>query len=235
MPSCDVKHGGSVLSGAIKEVTSACLNYLNMRHSFKTDSSENALATTLTVISLLSLPINSECRNWQLHSFEMEMTCSGCAEQVKRVLNRLDDSGKIKNIFFEMNQNKVTVHSSLSKDVLLTALQKTGKNLKLCDISFETIRHILKKISMFQDFLFGLQNIVKLKAQGILYMTVHDEPTSRPLVSVNSDGTSFLFLRSVPTIVVFWLTDLPLHSASMLVGLPQQSNNVPIANNSSKG
>ncbi|OUC41164.1 hypothetical protein D917_03594 [Trichinella nativa] len=75
----------------------------------------------------------------------MEMTCSGCAEQVKRVLNRLDDSGwqfynssangnilyfdlgKIKNIFFEMNQNKVTVHSSLSKDVLLTALQKTGK------------------------------------------------------------------------------------------------------------
>ncbi|KAL1229442.1 Copper transport protein [Trichinella spiralis] len=62
-----------------------------------------------------------------LHSFEMEMTCSGCAEQVKRVLNRLDDSGKIKNIFFEMNQNKVTVHSSLSKDVLLTALQKTGK------------------------------------------------------------------------------------------------------------
>ncbi|KRZ71515.1 Copper transport protein ATX1 [Trichinella papuae] len=58
----------------------------------------------------------------------MEMTCSGCAEQVKRVLNRLDDSGKIKNISFEMNQNKVTVQSSLSKDVLLTALQKTGKN-----------------------------------------------------------------------------------------------------------
>ncbi|KRX13061.1 hypothetical protein T07_5383 [Trichinella nelsoni] len=37
------------------------------------------------------------------------------------------------------------------------------RGLKLCDISFETIRHILKKISMFQDFLFGLQNIVNSK------------------------------------------------------------------------
>ncbi|KRY07836.1 Copper transport protein ATOX1 [Trichinella patagoniensis] len=141
MPSCNVvKHGGSVLSGAIKEVTSACLNYLNMRHSFETDSSENALATTLTInkyVCLVCLLIqhvgigNLFALIVKLHSFEMEMTCSGCAEQVKRVLNRLDDSGKIKNIFFEMNQNKVTVHSSLSKDVLLTALQKTGKNKPL--------------------------------------------------------------------------------------------------------
>ncbi|KRZ48772.1 Deoxyribonuclease-2-alpha [Trichinella nativa] len=33
----------------------------------------------------------------------------------------------------------------------------------LCNISFETIRYVLKKIAMFQEFLFGLQNIVKLK------------------------------------------------------------------------
>ncbi|KRX26360.1 Copper transport protein ATOX1 [Trichinella nelsoni] len=101
----------------------------------------------------LRLPVNSTCRNWQLHSFEMEMTCSGCAEQVKRVLNRLDDSGKIKNIFFEMNQNKVTVHSSLSKDVLLTALQKTGKkcscfeiknnNCSICHYVYYNIRNAI--------------------------------------------------------------------------------------------
>ncbi|KRY59092.1 hypothetical protein T03_7845, partial [Trichinella britovi] len=29
----------------------------------------------------------------------------------------------------------------------------------------------------------------------------NDEPTSRPMASVNSDGTSVLFLRNVPTIV----------------------------------
>ncbi|XP_003368327.1 conserved hypothetical protein [Trichinella spiralis] len=34
---------------------------------------------------------------------------------------------------------------------------------KLCDISFETIRHILIKAERFQEFLFGLQNIVNIK------------------------------------------------------------------------
>ncbi|KRZ01673.1 hypothetical protein T11_10624 [Trichinella zimbabwensis] len=37
--SCDVvKHGGGVLSEAIKDATSACRNYLNPRHSLETDS-----------------------------------------------------------------------------------------------------------------------------------------------------------------------------------------------------
>ncbi|XP_003366107.1 conserved hypothetical protein [Trichinella spiralis] len=35
--------------------------------------------------------------------------------------------------------------------------------MKLCDISFETIRHILIKAERFQEFLFGLQNIVNIK------------------------------------------------------------------------
>ncbi|KRX19907.1 hypothetical protein T07_5151 [Trichinella nelsoni] len=34
---------------------------------------------------------------------------------------------------------------------------------KLCGIFFETIRHILIKTARFQEFLFGLQNIVNLK------------------------------------------------------------------------
>ncbi|XP_003369133.1 conserved domain protein [Trichinella spiralis] len=132
---------------------------------------KNSDSQAINTESKLSLPVNSTCRNWQLHSFEMEMTCSGCAEQVKRVLNRLDDSGwqfynsyangnilyfdlgKIKNIFFEMNQNKVTVHSSLSKDVLLTALQKTGKkcscfeiknnNCSICHCVYYNIRNAI--------------------------------------------------------------------------------------------
>ncbi|XP_054754829.1 copper transport protein ATOX1-like [Lytechinus pictus] len=60
----------------------------------------------------------------QKYEFTVEMTCGGCEGAVKRVLGRLEG---VDNFEINLEQKKVYVSTSLSSDVVLEALKKTGK------------------------------------------------------------------------------------------------------------
>lgn len=64
----------------------------------------------------------------QTYEFKMAMTCEGCAGAAKRVLGKLGD--KVTNVETSVENQKVTVTSSLTSDELLAELQKTGKEVK---------------------------------------------------------------------------------------------------------
>ncbi|CAB3401462.1 unnamed protein product [Caenorhabditis bovis] len=62
--------------------------------------------------------------------FEMGMTCSGCANAARKVLGKLgEDKLKIDDINVETKM--ITVTTELTADVVLEALKKTGKEVKL--------------------------------------------------------------------------------------------------------
>ncbi|XP_070554172.1 copper transport protein ATOX1-like [Ptychodera flava] len=58
------------------------------------------------------------------HEFQVEMTCEGCSGAVNRVLKKLDG---VDDIQIDMEAQKVYVASTLSADVLLETIKKTGK------------------------------------------------------------------------------------------------------------
>ncbi|CAL1537931.1 unnamed protein product [Lymnaea stagnalis] len=60
----------------------------------------------------------------QKYLFKMEMTCDGCANAAKRVLGKLPE---VKSVETSLEAQTVTVVSTLSSDVLLESLKKTGK------------------------------------------------------------------------------------------------------------
>lgn len=54
------------------------------------------------------------------------MTCEGCSGAVERVLNRLKGQG-VNEVTISLPEQKVLVTSSLSANVLLEVIKKTGK------------------------------------------------------------------------------------------------------------
>ncbi|KAF7633070.1 HMA domain-containing protein [Meloidogyne graminicola] len=58
------------------------------------------------------------------------MTCSGCSNQVQRVLGKLGD--KVSNVQIDLSSKQVQIESDdLSSEELLEILKKTGKEVKL--------------------------------------------------------------------------------------------------------
>ncbi|KAB7507255.1 Copper transport protein ATOX1 [Armadillidium nasatum] len=64
----------------------------------------------------------------QVHVFTVEMTCEGCSNAVKRVLDKLGD--QVTDVDINLNEKSVHVTSSLSSDEILEKLKKTGKEVK---------------------------------------------------------------------------------------------------------
>ncbi|XP_067648257.1 copper transport protein ATOX1 [Eurosta solidaginis] len=60
-----------------------------------------------------------------VHEFKVEMTCSGCANSVERVLNKLGD--KVEKVSIDLDSKTVLVTSTLTSDELLETIKKTGK------------------------------------------------------------------------------------------------------------
>ncbi|XP_063340925.1 copper transport protein ATOX1 isoform X1 [Pelmatolapia mariae] len=60
------------------------------------------------------------------HEFEVAMTCEGCSGAITRILNKMGD------VKFEIDLPKklVWIESDKDVDVLMTALQKSGKEVK---------------------------------------------------------------------------------------------------------
>ncbi|XP_021712632.1 LOW QUALITY PROTEIN: copper transport protein ATOX1-like [Aedes aegypti] len=59
------------------------------------------------------------------HEFKVEMTCTGCAGAVERVLGKLKE--KVEKVDIDLENKKVFVTSTLSSDELLETIKKTGK------------------------------------------------------------------------------------------------------------
>lgn len=64
----------------------------------------------------------------QTYKFEIEMTCEGCANAVKRVLSQLGDS--ISYVNTDISSNTVTVTTALSEKEVLDQIRKTSKPVK---------------------------------------------------------------------------------------------------------
>ncbi|XP_052793411.1 copper transport protein ATOX1-like [Mya arenaria] len=65
----------------------------------------------------------------QKYVFDMEMTCGGCTNAARKVLEKIGVNKD--DIDANLDAKTVTVTSTLSSDELLAALQKTGKNITL--------------------------------------------------------------------------------------------------------
>lgn len=73
-----------------------------------------------------SINLYYTCHHFQTHIFNVEMTCEGCSGAVERVLNRLKGQG-VNEVTISLSEQKVLVTSSLSADLLLEVIKKTGK------------------------------------------------------------------------------------------------------------
>uniref|UniRef100_A0AC35F8J5 HMA domain-containing protein n=1 Tax=Panagrolaimus sp. PS1159 TaxID=55785 RepID=A0AC35F8J5_9BILA len=63
------------------------------------------------------------------YTFNMVMTCEGCAGAAKRVLGKLGD--KVLNVETDVSSQTVRVTTDLSSEEILTTLKKTGKEVSL--------------------------------------------------------------------------------------------------------
>ncbi|VDO99690.1 unnamed protein product [Heligmosomoides polygyrus] len=63
------------------------------------------------------------------YTFEMAMTCEGCANAARRVLGKLGD-GKVTIDKIDVQTKQVVVSTDLTADDVLEALKKTGKEVK---------------------------------------------------------------------------------------------------------
>ncbi|KAL5967804.1 Metal homeostasi factor ATX1 [Taenia solium] len=59
------------------------------------------------------------------YNFEVEMTCEGCANAVKRVLSKLGSD--VSSVHTDVDKNTVTVTSTLPEKTILETLLKTSK------------------------------------------------------------------------------------------------------------
>ncbi|XGW16860.1 hypothetical protein V3C99_001920, partial [Haemonchus contortus] len=62
------------------------------------------------------------------YTFEMAMTCDGCANAARRVLGKLGDKVSIDEVNVE--KKKVVVTTDLPASEILETLKKTGKEIK---------------------------------------------------------------------------------------------------------
>ncbi|XP_003490668.1 copper transport protein ATOX1 homolog [Bombus vosnesenskii] len=67
----------------------------------------------------------------QVHEFNVEMTCEGCATAVTNVLNKKEG---INNVQVDLQGNKVSVTSALPSDEILQVIKKTGKSCQFLGI-----------------------------------------------------------------------------------------------------
>ncbi|OMH80924.1 Metal homeostasis factor ATX1 [Zancudomyces culisetae] len=58
------------------------------------------------------------------YKYKVKMTCSGCSGAVNRVLSRLP---QVHNIDIDMENQIVTVKTTLSKEEIFQVISKTGK------------------------------------------------------------------------------------------------------------
>ncbi|PIO65182.1 heavy metal-associated domain protein, partial [Teladorsagia circumcincta] len=62
------------------------------------------------------------------YTFEMAMTCDGCANAARRVLGKLGDKVTVDKI--DVGTKQVVVTTDLPASDILEALKKTGKEIK---------------------------------------------------------------------------------------------------------
>ncbi|PVU91106.1 hypothetical protein BB559_004297 [Furculomyces boomerangus] len=62
------------------------------------------------------------------YKFKVAMTCSGCSGAVQRVLGKLEE---VKNVDIDMENQLVTVVTSLSQDKIFETISKTGKKTEI--------------------------------------------------------------------------------------------------------
>ncbi|EJD74060.1 hypothetical protein LOAG_18571 [Loa loa] len=62
------------------------------------------------------------------YTFELSMTCDGCANAVRKVLSKL--GADISDVQINLETQRVIVTTTLSADSILAVLQKTGKECK---------------------------------------------------------------------------------------------------------
>lgn len=60
----------------------------------------------------------------QVYEFGVEMTCEGCSNAIKNVLNKKEG---INDIEIDLKGKKVFVTSALSSDEILQTIKKSGK------------------------------------------------------------------------------------------------------------
>ncbi|KAG0171673.1 Cytosolic copper metallochaperone [Apophysomyces sp. BC1034] len=54
------------------------------------------------------------------------MTCSGCSNAVSRALNKLEG---VENVDIDMDKQEVVVTTTLTRETVLEAIKKTGKEV----------------------------------------------------------------------------------------------------------
>lgn len=62
------------------------------------------------------------------YTFELNMTCDGCANAARKVLSKLGDD--ISDVQISIQDQRVVVTTTLPADSILAVLQKTGKKCK---------------------------------------------------------------------------------------------------------
>ncbi|CAO3684459.1 unnamed protein product [Umbelopsis vinacea] len=58
------------------------------------------------------------------YKFNVAMSCSGCSNAVSRALNKLNG---VQNVNCNLDTQLVTVDTTLPKETVLAAIEKTGK------------------------------------------------------------------------------------------------------------
>ncbi|XP_018336300.1 copper transport protein ATOX1-like [Agrilus planipennis] len=66
--------------------------------------------------------------------YKVAMTCEGCSNQVSRVLTKAKDNG-VENFEIDLENQKVTVTSTLPPEEVLDILKKTGKTVEFIGIA----------------------------------------------------------------------------------------------------
>ncbi|VDN05060.1 unnamed protein product [Thelazia callipaeda] len=62
-------------------------------------------------------------------TFELDMTCEGCANAARRVLSKLGDD--VSDVQINIAAKRVTVTTKLPAETVLLTLKKTGRKAKL--------------------------------------------------------------------------------------------------------
>uniref|UniRef100_A0A914V4A3 Copper transport protein ATOX1 n=1 Tax=Plectus sambesii TaxID=2011161 RepID=A0A914V4A3_9BILA len=63
------------------------------------------------------------------YTYEVGMTCEGCANAARKVLGKLGD--KVSKVDIDVGAKTVKVTTTASQDEILETLKKTGKETKL--------------------------------------------------------------------------------------------------------
>nr|CDS32468.1 copper transport protein [Hymenolepis microstoma] len=64
----------------------------------------------------------------ETYKFELEMSCEGCANAAKRVLEKLGSD--VSSVITDVSTNTVTVSTTLPEETILNQLKKTSKPVR---------------------------------------------------------------------------------------------------------